>query len=639
MAVVVSLALILSGCSLIEGSAGTTVTALWVSTESDEAGTAKVSVDVRRSPPGTGFKLDMSAEKSSGAGPQWLAASWAGTSFAVLAAGVNPGTVQVAFDVDGEIDGPSAGGLMAVTVLAELRGEEIKPQMAMTGTIGPGGYIGPVGHVPEKIRAASEKGIESVVIPVSKSVAVERGSRETVDVVEYGGDLGVEVIPVSNIVAAYAAMTGVQLISDMSAQAIAPSIEFLDAVAERTRLALERTRTLEGQLTARGSVPSGPETEIVSRSIKEAEADAATNTARAEAAISADNPITAYSEIFSAERLLSSANAVSEMFAIVSASGTEAAKNSLGAQLTEIASAQDAKLKEIADEHGNSSASFAANADALNWVTDSIALTDVSKARLEDLNDGSSGTSNTSSLDVETLASIADGIAEAGFYVIGPASDAIAFTRTLGGNPPVDTDMAILGDFLFDAGDALLNYFREVTLETMAKKAKTDKKTLEQELQASDLDLSFLLVTEDVNDYAQRVLPEQAGAVRLATASTYFVYANYVTAKYGTLDVRNEDGYAASIGKPEIFDELVTTSERASNATQHLLQAIGVDPSYIGFLTRWGRAMDSLGLVSMRAADRLDGLSLLWYGLIQSRVAQNLATRADEDSIDILDRQ
>jgi hypothetical protein len=62
-------------------------------------------------------------------------------------------------------DGPSAGAVMTVGFLAVLRGEAIQRGIAMTGTIEPGGRVGPVGGIPDKIRAAAREGYRTVLIP------------------------------------------------------------------------------------------------------------------------------------------------------------------------------------------------------------------------------------------------------------------------------------------------------------------------------------------------------------------------------------------------------------------------------------------------------------------------------------------
>lgn len=65
-------------------------------------------------------------------------------------------------------DGPSAGAAMAVGFIAVLKGETIRRGVALTGTLEPGGRIGSVGAIPDKIRAAAREGYRTVLIPAGQ---------------------------------------------------------------------------------------------------------------------------------------------------------------------------------------------------------------------------------------------------------------------------------------------------------------------------------------------------------------------------------------------------------------------------------------------------------------------------------------
>ncbi|OLC82120.1 MAG: hypothetical protein AUG11_04735 [Nitrospirae bacterium 13_1_20CM_2_62_14] len=65
-------------------------------------------------------------------------------------------------------DGTSAGAAMAVGFIAVLKGESILRGVALTGTFQPDGRIGPVGAVPDKLRAAAREGYRTVLIPAGQ---------------------------------------------------------------------------------------------------------------------------------------------------------------------------------------------------------------------------------------------------------------------------------------------------------------------------------------------------------------------------------------------------------------------------------------------------------------------------------------
>ena len=62
-------------------------------------------------------------------------------------------------------DGPSAGAVMAVGFLAVLRGDPIIRGIALTGTLESDGRVGPVGGIPDKVRAAAREHYRVVLVP------------------------------------------------------------------------------------------------------------------------------------------------------------------------------------------------------------------------------------------------------------------------------------------------------------------------------------------------------------------------------------------------------------------------------------------------------------------------------------------
>ncbi len=99
-------------------------------------------------------------------------------------------------------DGPSAGGVMTVGFAALLKGDQILRGIAMTGTISKDGTIGPVGGIPDKIRAAAREGYRTILIP--------QGQRDDPrwNITRLAWDLNVEVKEVSTVEEAYHLMTG-----------------------------------------------------------------------------------------------------------------------------------------------------------------------------------------------------------------------------------------------------------------------------------------------------------------------------------------------------------------------------------------------------------------------------------------------
>jgi PDZ domain-containing protein len=99
-------------------------------------------------------------------------------------------------------DGPSAGAAMAVGFIAIFKGDKVERGIALTGTFEPGGKIGFVGSIPDKIRAASREGYRVILVPRGQ-VYNERWNLN-----ELALQLNVTVKEVETVDEAYQLMTG-----------------------------------------------------------------------------------------------------------------------------------------------------------------------------------------------------------------------------------------------------------------------------------------------------------------------------------------------------------------------------------------------------------------------------------------------
>jgi predicted S18 family serine protease len=99
-------------------------------------------------------------------------------------------------------DGPSAGAVMTVGFAALFKGDRIRRGIALTGTIRSDGTIGPVGGIPDKVRAAVREGYRTILIPEGQ----RNDPQWNIDRLAW--DLNVEVKEVSRIDEAYHLMTG-----------------------------------------------------------------------------------------------------------------------------------------------------------------------------------------------------------------------------------------------------------------------------------------------------------------------------------------------------------------------------------------------------------------------------------------------
>lgn len=189
-----------------------TVRALWF-TPGEGAGTGGASKVVVGVEPNEipGARVEFVEGEAQGTGETWRASAWMATAVASLTAQVDLFRYVPSFTVEGRIDGPSAGGLLAAAVLACLTEAEIRPDATLTGTISPDGSIGPVGGLSQKIDAAAAAGLKLVLIPAGQRTDTDLRTGETVDAIERGRLKDIEVVEVEDVTEAYARLTGRRL--------------------------------------------------------------------------------------------------------------------------------------------------------------------------------------------------------------------------------------------------------------------------------------------------------------------------------------------------------------------------------------------------------------------------------------------
>ena len=88
-------------------------------------------------------------------------------------------------------DGPSAGITMATAILSAVTGKKVRADVAMTGEITLRGRVLPIGGLKEKLLAAKNAGIRTVVAPAENMPDIEEISSEITK--------GLDIVPVSHM--------------------------------------------------------------------------------------------------------------------------------------------------------------------------------------------------------------------------------------------------------------------------------------------------------------------------------------------------------------------------------------------------------------------------------------------------------
>ncbi len=209
VAAALTLALAATGCSAAPGSPASAITVTWLAVAGDTGTTGTTTIS-RTSPDKAGdFRVEFSENEVGGIGTQSQAGAWNAAIISTLLLG-EPLEGDFRFETDGRIDGPSAGALTTAGLIALARGERFRKHVTMTGTINATGTIGPVGGIPEKVRAAGDAGFTTVLIPLGQRMTPDH-TGELVDVVREGERAGVTVLEVGDIYEAYSHLTGVDI--------------------------------------------------------------------------------------------------------------------------------------------------------------------------------------------------------------------------------------------------------------------------------------------------------------------------------------------------------------------------------------------------------------------------------------------
>ena len=150
-------------------------------------------------------------EFAGGTGAQWRSTAWIAAFTASTRAKQSFLANEFTVRSGGHVDGPSAGMLTTATFLALLRGDVVKTDVTMTGTINPDGTSGPVGGIPQKLAGAAAAGKKAFGYPMGMRQAEDLRTGAIVDLETVGEQLGVKVVEVKTLRDAYALLTGIDL--------------------------------------------------------------------------------------------------------------------------------------------------------------------------------------------------------------------------------------------------------------------------------------------------------------------------------------------------------------------------------------------------------------------------------------------
>jgi hypothetical protein len=502
--------------------------------------------------------VDLTRIDSSGAGPQWRAATSQAAAVATLMSARDPEEIDLGFSVTGPIDGPSAGGILTVGLLANLTNTPLIPTVAMTGTISPDGTIGQVGGVATKVKSAAAVGFKTIIVPDNSFGVMDEATGKEIGIVEYGKTVGVTVVMVRTVGEAYKIFTGKEY---------TPDVRLSDTPSAATEAAIRSNiQSMEARLGAAiAAVPAGTDPEVLSL------AQSALGT-MSEAAALKDWPRAYGIGAFAYLRLMRASGAASAQ-SLVDTQGFEAARTQITAEITaaldEAIAARDAALT----TPENRLEKVVYLPEALGWVTYAIAsyrgVLDELKLATEE-----SAVVSAGRVLFEERAGVND--------MLPDSLTVVSAMPTKNGYDSAEVQGFLSGysELLARAGQANVDYYTTLSGSDL----RADGRFTDDGMMATVAQLS-----EDVAELTEpQTLSESLS--NAATAMTYFVMSNGMLSSGQSFGLSIAEDDLRTSGYAEILDASVDASTSTVESFAALLEADGYAVGYPLWSTRWATA-------------------------------------------------
>ena len=611
-------ALALGGCSgLPTGERSAAIDFLWVSkphgTYAGGLSHAEIHVAPSDEP---GLQVGIFETKAAGTGPSWRATIWQSVLLGSLFVGIFPTEHRYWVETESlseKVDGPSAGALFTVAVIAALRGDAVRPDATLTGTINPDGSIGPVDGVVQKFGAAMKAGKRWLGYPAGMRYTKDLVTGKMVDLELFAKEHGAIAEEVADLQSAYALLTRrrLPLRAPLDPEDLALGEDtgrLLLLKAETWRARAQDLYSHRGASDAESSPQGRGRWEEASRAWQ-----------RSEEMARKGLPAVAYSEAVQAYTYASVVDALEPFSAALGKGEWQAALAHVSDEVT----AADQALKEMLDRMSDLELRSFGDAvqalDAYEAILHAFASLQVAAGNqsglLERLGKGAgAGKSLAEELVREATGRLTE-IRIAQVY-LRVARDYLALVDLEHEGRRRAVSPAALKEVqgIFEAAaEANLEYFDSLYVETIADRAKINPDSVRKELLEKERTYRTAFFNlKFPKTLFSNLAPEGTISHHLArlsgALSSFFASSSLIT-RYVVLEVRKENGEITGLRRENALEIMLPLAEEAARAhaaaVRDRLGMVPVSARIEYELGRWRQG-------SKKLSDRLDALSHFW---------------------------
>ncbi|MCL4533850.1 MAG: hypothetical protein M1370_01645 [Bacteroidetes bacterium] len=576
-------------------------------------GISRVRVGAEKNTGSSELRVGFYEEEVEGSGPMWRAAGWMAVIMSSLLLGVDPAEYRYTYDVNGAVDGPSAGAMMTVATMAALLGHSVNPDVVMTGTINPDGTIGPVGGIPQKIDGAAEKGKKVVLVPAGSRQSVDLNTNRSVDVVERGRGKNLQVKEVADIYEAYELVTGKPLPKAPGMKEVRP--ELPSTSFERVRAKAKEWYTRYWQLDSQfAALPSQVKVEGFTKLMS----DAADYGAKADNYTRQGLPSAAYAQALNATLNASIGYNAAKVVEAWMNGGTKGAAMYMDS-MQSVKLKNDAFLDRLQTQTPKTLGDIIAISDAYGYSNLAMGMMDLATA----------ATQRKTKSEEETVAALAEAalyyaVAE---HVIELGKDAIDVGTGYGKAPlPPKEKVDAVAELLRRAADANLNYFNSVVVDQLAQQYGVHPDVMKQRFLSKEMSYSFANSSlAALPRLKERAGNSPAGAyATLGSALNSYVNSSTLIAKYYSLGAEvDAEGDVTGVANERAMINMLDFAEKRAKEIIGLAVSLDAEPVQPVLYFETGK-VDREGDVS----GKLSALEGYWKASLEGQIIGMLSGKA-----------